>query len=188
MKELLELYFKNSTEWREWLDTNHAISDGVYLIFYRVASEHESMRWEEAVQVALCFGWIDSTVKKIDEDKRRQKFSPRKPKSVWSKLNKSYLIQLEKNNLIHESGYASIQRAKENGSWESLVAVEAHLIPFDLEKAFAENPTAFNNYQAFAPSYRKSYLYWLNQAKREATRIARIQEIIALCEQNIKSR
>ncbi|WP_366184152.1 YdeI/OmpD-associated family protein [Flavobacterium ovatum] len=188
MKEPLELYFKNTTEWREWLHNHHAISVGVNLILYKVSSEHESMRWEEAVQVALCYGWIDSTAKRIDDVKRRQKFTPRKPKSVWSKVNKTHLIQLEKDNLIHESGYATIKSAKENGSWEALDAVEAYEIPTDLEKAFIENPIAFTNYQAFAPSYRKAYLHWLNQAKREATRTARIAEIISLCVQNKKSR
>lgn len=188
LKEPLELYFKNTTEWREWLHTHHAISVGVYLILYKVNSEHESMRWEEAVRVALCYGWIDSTAKKIDDVKRRQKFTPRKPKSVWSKLNKSHLIELEQENLIHESGYATIQRAKENGSWEALDDVEAYIIPPDLEKAFDENPIAFTNYQAFSPSYKKAYLHWLNQAKREATRTTRILEIIDLCSQNKKSR
>ena len=81
-------YFKNANEWRKWLHENHNTSIGVYLIFYKVSSEFESMRWEEAVQVAICYGWIDSTVKKMDEERRKQVFSPRKNKSVWSKLNK----------------------------------------------------------------------------------------------------
>ncbi|GIZ09874.1 YdeI family protein [Flavobacterium sp. UMI-01] len=183
-----ELYFKNTTEWRAWLEINHANCTGIDLIFYKVGSVQESMRWEEAVQVALCFGWIDSTVRKIDDEKRKQRFGPRKPKSVWSKLNKTYIEKLDKEGLLHESGYTAIQIAKENGSWESLDAVEAYAIPPDLEKAFTENPTAYINYKAFAPSYRKSYLYWLNQAKREATRTARIIEIIALCELNKKAR
>ncbi|MCW2119717.1 YdeI/OmpD-associated family protein [Flavobacterium sp. 7A] len=188
MKEPLDFYFKNTIEWREWLHTHHAISTGVNIILYKVSSPQESMRWEEAVKVALCYGWIDSTAKRIDDIKRRQKFTPRKPKSVWSKVNKTHLIQLEKDNLIHESGYETIQRAKENGSWESLDTVEAFIIPPDLEKAFTDNIVAYSNYQAFSPSYRKGYLYWLNQAKRESTRTTRILAIIESCELNKKSR
>lgn len=146
------------------------------------------MRWEEAVQVAICYGWIDSTVKKLDEERRRQLFTPRKDKSVWSRLNKTYVEKLIADNLMHESGLKKIETAKKNGSWESLDAVESLEMPKDLKAAFAKNRTALNNYKKFSPSYRKSYLYWLNQAKREETRTARITEIIKLCEQNIKSR
>ena len=146
------------------------------------------MRWEEAVQVAICYGWIDSTVKKIDEHSRKQVFSPRKDKSVWSKLNKTYIEQLSKANLIHESGLRKIEIAKQNGSWNSLDAVEELVIPEDLQLAFDQNEIAFVNYQNFSPSYRKSYLYWLNQAKREETRKNRIAEIIKFCGLNKKSR
>lgn len=188
MEEKELLYFKNAHEWREWLHNNHSSSKGVHLVFYKVGSSNESMRWEDAVQVAICYGWIDSTVRKIDEERRRQMFTPRKDKSVWSKLNKSYIEKLTAQNLMHGSGLKKIETAKKNGSWESLDAVESLEIPKDLESAFAKNKTASDNYQKFSPSYRKSYLYWLNQAKREETRTARILEIIRLCEQNIKSR
>ena len=181
-------YFKNAKEWREWLHENHNKSAGIYLIFYRVGSEFESMRWEEAVQVAICYGWIDSTVKKMDEERRRQIFSPRKDKSVWSKLNKTYIERLLKENLIHESGLAKIEIAKNNGSWSSLDAVEDLIMPEDLKAAFEIDSIAFENYKNFSPSYKKSYLYWLNQAKREETRNNRIAEIIKLCNQNKKSR
>ncbi|KAB8155172.1 hypothetical protein EZY14_004610 [Kordia sp. TARA_039_SRF] len=188
MTTLKELYFKNDTEWRAWLEKNHDTSKGVYLIFYKVSSEAESMRWEEAVKVALCFGWIDSTVKKLDEERRRQYFCPRKPKSVWSKLNKTYIVELIAEGKMHESGSQKMIDAIKDGSWTALDDVENLIIPKDLQTAFDANPTAFENYQNFSPSYRKSYLYWLNQAKREATREKRITEIIRLCKANIKSR
>ncbi len=188
MEEKQLLYFKNAHEWRDWLHENHHSSKGVHLIFYRVGNEKESMRWEDAVQVAICYGWIDSTVRKIDDEKRKQMFTPRKDKSVWSKLNKSYIEKLTVSNLMHESGLKKVETAKSNGSWESLDAVESLEIPKDLQSAFAKNKTALNNYHSFSPSYRKSYLYWLNQAKRQETRNIRINEIIKLCEQNLKSR
>lgn len=188
MKEKPLLYFKNAKEWREWLHENHHSSKGIELIFYRVDSAYESMRWEEAVQVALCYGWIDSTVRKIDHEKRKQAFVPRKIKSVWSKLNKTYIEKLIADNLMHESGHQSIVIAKQNGSWEALDAVENLEIPEDLQLAFTLNKVAFENYLNFSASYRKGYLYWLNQAKREATRQSRIAEIIQLCEANQKQR
>jgi uncharacterized protein YdeI (YjbR/CyaY-like superfamily) len=188
LKEKEHLYFKNANEWRAWLHDNHDSSTGVYLIFYKVSSEAESMRWEEAVNVAICYGWIDSTVKKIDDERRRQMFTPRKDKSVWSKLNKTYIEKLIADNLMHESGLRKIEIAKQNGSWESLDHVENHIMPEDLLLAFSQNKLALENYNNFSPSYRKSYLYWLNQAKREETRKVRVAEIISLCEQNIKSR
>ena len=188
MEEKLHLYFKNAQEWRNWLHENHHLSKGVYLIFYKVSSDFESMRWEEAVQVAICYGWIDSTVRKVDEQQRKQMFTPRKDKSVWSKVNKNYIVKLLEDNLMHESGLKKIEIAKSNGSWESLDAVENLEIPKDLELAFKQNEIAHNNYGKFSFTYRKSYLYWLNQAKREETRNIRIIEIIKLCEQNRKSR
>ncbi|MET0759548.1 MAG: YdeI/OmpD-associated family protein [Flavobacterium sp.] len=188
MEEKEHLYFKNANEWRNWLHENHHSSKGIYLIFYKVSSEFESMRWEEAVQVAICYGWIDSTVKKLDDHRRKQSFSPRKDKSVWSKLNKTYIEKLIKENLMHESGLAKIETAKQNGSWISLDDVEGLIIPTDLEIAFLKNSLAFDNYQKFSPSYKKSYLYWLNQAKRQETRSKRIAEIIKNCSLNKKSR
>lgn len=188
MKEIPELYFRNDNEWRKWLYENHAISGGIYLIFYTVAHEKESMRWEEAVQVALCYGWIDSTVKSLGDGKRRQYFCCRNPKSVWSKLNKTYIKDLIAKELMHESGLEKIRTAKKDGSWTALDAVENGVIPEILQEAFNLNSNAFANFQNFTNSQRKSYLYWLNQAKREETQQKRIKEIIRLCGENIKSR
>lgn len=188
MQDKEELYFKNDLEWRNWLSINYKKSKGVYLIFYKVENPESSMRWEEAVKVALCFGWIDSTVKSLGNGKRRQYFCPRNPKSVWSALNKKYITELTANNLMHKSGLKIIEIGKQNGSWTALDDVENLIVPRDLKTEFDKNKTAYTNYQNFAPSYRKSYLYWLNQAKRETTRQIRITEIISFCTQNIKSR
>ena len=183
-----ELYFHSAEQWRDWLHSNYCASDGVYLIFYKVDHEKKSMRWEDAVKVALCYGWIDSTVKSLGDGKRRQYFCPRKPKSVWSKLNKSYIEELSAKGLMHASGYATIKSAKDDGSWTALDDVENGIIPDDLQKAFENSPEALENYNNFSRTYRKSYLYWLNQAKRTATRDKRIKEIVKLCKQNIKER
>lgn len=188
MSEKPLLYFENAQQWRDWLHEHHAAYSGVELIFYKVESEMPSMRWEEAVQVAICFGWIDSTVRKLDDERRKQVFTPRKPKSVWSKVNKNYIEQLLKDGLMHASGLKTVEIAKQNGSWQSLDHVEDLKVPDDLQAAFDQNPLAANYYHNLSKTYRKSYLYWLNQAKREETRKIRIDEIVRLCVQNIKTR
>lgn len=188
MTKLPELYFRNDIDFKEWLHNNHSNYNGIYLIFYNVAHENDSMRWEEAVRVALCYGWIDSTVKSLGDGKRRQYFCPRKPKSVWSKVNKNHIKKLKTEGLMHATGLSSIKIAKENGSWTSLDNVENGVIPEDLQAAFNKNPKAFENYSNFTRGQCKSYLYWLNQAKREETRLKRIVEIIGLCTKNEKYR
>ncbi len=188
MNKTPELYFKNNTEFREWLHNNHNDNNGIYLIFYKVNHEKDSMRWEEAVKVALCYGWIDSTAKSLGDGKRQQYFCPRKPKSVWSKVNKEHIKKLKSEGLMHEAGLKSIRIAKQNGSWNAMDNVEAGIIPEDLQKAFDNNKTAFENFKNFTHSQRKSYLYWLQQAKREETKNKRILEIIEHCEGNVKYR
>lgn len=184
-----ELYFQSDVEWREWLEANHnAFPQGVYLIFYKLELVIPTMRWEEAVKVALCFGWIDSTVKSHGDGKRQQYFCPRKPKSNWSALNKKYISELEQQGLIHDSGWKVIEMAKETGTWTAMDDVENGVIPPDLQKAFQKNPKAFQNYENFTRGYRKTFLSWLHQAKRPETREKRIKEIIKLCEANQKLR
>ncbi|MFC4219840.1 YdeI/OmpD-associated family protein [Flagellimonas marina] len=188
MDHLPEHYFKNDAEWREWLHENHDTSNGIHLIFYKVEHHKESMRWEEAVRVALCYGWIDSTVKSLGNGKRRQYFCPRKPTSVWSKVNKNHIKELKSNGLMHKSGLEAIKVAKKNGSWEALDDVENGVVPKELQKALKANKTALENFENFTHGQRKSYLYWLNQAKREETRQKRVQEIVDLAAQNVKYR
>ncbi len=183
------LYFPRDVEWRDWLHINHIEhTQGVELIFYKLELNVPTMRWEEAVRVALCYGWIDSTVKSLGNGKRKQYFCPRKPKSNWSALNKKHILELKKEGLIHKSGWEMIKLAKKTGTWTAMDNVENLVIPKELKEAFNRNPIAFENFQNFAPGYRKGYLSWLYQAKREETIEKRIIEIIRLCNQNIKSR
>ncbi|MCA0132173.1 YdeI/OmpD-associated family protein [Winogradskyella alexanderae] len=184
----LELYFERDTDWYDWLLQNHNRHSAVYLIFYKLESGMPTMRWEEAVKVALCFGWIDSTVKSLGNGRRKQYFSPRNPKSSWSALNKKYILELEETGLIQEPGYNMINLAKKMGTWTAMDDVENGIIPPQLQKAFDANPRAYENYKNFSRGYQKSYLSWLNSAKREATKEKRIAEIIRLCDSNIKSR
>lgn len=188
MEDLPELYFERDIDWYDWLLLNHAKAKGVYLIFYKLELNIPTMRWEEAVKVALCFGWIDSTVKSLGNGKRKQYFCHRNPKSTWSALNKKHIKELEKARLIQESGYKMIDLAKKTGTWSAMDDVENGIIPEDLQSAFNKNKKAFKNYQNFAKGYRKGYLSWLHSAKRDATRKKRIEEILKLCEANIITR
>ncbi|MEP2937258.1 MAG: YdeI/OmpD-associated family protein [Gilvibacter sp.] len=184
-----ELYFPRDVEWREWLSINYdQHPKGINLVMYKLETKIPSMRWEDAVRVALCFGWIDSTVKSLGAGKRIQYFCPRNPKSTWSALNKRYIKELEPQGLIHASGIKMIKLAKKTGTWSAMDDVENMVIPAILQAAFDANPLAFDNYNNFAPGYRKSYLSWLHQAKRPETKAKRIAEIIRLCNSNIKGR
>lgn len=184
-----QLYFPRDVEWREWLHAHHKnYPQGVELIFHKLETGIPTMRWEEAVRVALCYGWIDSTVRSLGGGKRKQYFCPRKPKAEWSALNKKHIEELDAAGLIHDSGYQVIAQAKKDGSWTGLDDVENLVIPPDLMAAFKKSPIAYKNYQAFSPGYRKSYLRRLHNAKRPETKAKRIEEIITLCEANIKSR
>ncbi|HHP7232666.1 MAG TPA: YdeI family protein, partial [Xenococcaceae cyanobacterium] len=129
----------NRQSWRNWLQQNHQNYSGVWLIYYKVKSGKPSIRYQEAVQEALCFGWIDSKVKSLDEARYQQIFTPRKPNSVWSKLNKQYVQELIAQNLMTEAGLEKIAIAKQNGSWHTLDEVEALIIPEDLQKSLKAN-------------------------------------------------
>ncbi|WP_255449877.1 YdeI/OmpD-associated family protein [Seonamhaeicola sediminis] len=188
MIDFPELYFERDTDWYDWLLKNHIKEKGVYLIFYKLETNIPTMRWEDAVKVALCFGWIDSTVKSLGNGKRRQYFCKRNSKSNWSAINKRYIKELESSRLIHESGYKCIEIAKMNGSWNASEAIENEIIPTELQAAFDKNQKAFENFQNFSKSYRKSYLSWVYSAKRPETKQKRISEVIRLCVANIKSR
>lgn len=184
-----QLYFPRDIEWREWLHDHHPIyPQGVHLIFYKLEMNQPTMRWEEAVKVAICYGWIDSTVRSLGNGKRQQYFCPRNPKSSWSALNKKYVMELEANGLMHESGWKVIEKAKELGSWSAMDDIENGILPEDLLAAFQLHPLAHENYLSFSISYRKSYLSWLSQAKREQTREQRIKKIIEYCKAGLKTR
>ncbi|MBD2449444.1 YdeI/OmpD-associated family protein [Nostoc sp. FACHB-152] len=183
-QQLESVYASDRQAWREWLVKNHLTSPGVWLIYYKVKSGIPSVRYSEAVKEALCFGWIDSKVKSLDENLYQQIFTPRKPKSVWSKLNKQYIEELIAAGLMTEFGLAKIAEAKKNGSWNSLDAIEALTIPRDLQQALEANSPANVNFAAFSNSLKKNILSWIESAKRPETRLKRIEQTIASTAQN----
>lgn len=146
-----------------------------------------SLTYDEAVEEALCFGWIDSKPNTIDEQSYKQLFSPRNPKSVWSKLNKTRIEKLIADGLMAEAGLQKIEIAKQNGTWTALDAVEALTIPEDLDDALVNNPKAKQYFDAFPPSAKKAILWWIESAKRPETRLERINRTVADAAQNIRA-
>lgn len=185
-RQLETFYAANSKEWREWLEQNHRTSIGVWLIYYKVKSGKPSIKYSEAVKEALCFGWIDSKAKTLDAERYMQIFTPRKPKSVWSKVNKQYIEELIDRGLMTEAGLAKIEVAKQNGSWNTLDAIEALIIPDDLKLALAANETANKYFEALSRSAKKNILLSIESAKRPETRSKRIEKAITLIMENQK--
>lgn len=173
--------------WRQWLMENHVNSRGVWLIFFKKDSGKSRVSYDEAVEEALCFGWIDSLPNKIDEQSYKQLFSPRKPKRNWSKLNKERVEKLTAAGLLHPAGLAKIEWAKQNGTWDALNEVEQLIVPADMQKALDNNPTALGYWENFSRSVRRGILEWILNAKREETRAKRIEETVRLAAQNIKA-
>jgi uncharacterized protein YdeI (YjbR/CyaY-like superfamily) len=136
----------------------------------------------EAVEEALCFGWVDSVVNRVDEDRMVQWFAPRRPKSTWARTNKERVARLEAAGLMTETGRAAVETARANGSWDSLNAVDALIVPDDLAAALAARPGAREHFDADQASVRKMALGWIYQAKRPATRAAHVEQIAALAE------
>lgn len=173
-------------EWRKWLMRNHRVKQSVWLIAYKKKSNVPSVVWSDAVDEALCFGWIDSVRKPVDHEKFIQLFSKRKANSGWSKINKQKVQRLIDEGLMAEAGLEVIERAKQNGSWSILDKVEELEIPRDLSKEFKARPGSRQYFLSLSKSSRKAILQWLVLAKRPETRQKRLTEIAELAAQNLK--
>jgi uncharacterized protein YdeI (YjbR/CyaY-like superfamily) len=180
-------YARDRREWRAWLEQHHATARGVRLIYYKKESGKPCVIYIDAVEEALCFGWIDSKANTRDHESIVQLFTPRKAKSVWSKVNKQRIEKLMAQGLITPAGLARIEAARQNGSWDALNAIDALTIPPDLEAALAANHTAQANFDAFPPSSKKIILFWIASAKRPETRAKRVEETVTLAAQNIRA-
>lgn len=186
MEKVDVFYPKNQAAWRKWLEKNHLSKQSVWLVFYNKKSKLKSITWSDAVDEALCFGWIDSKKIKIDEETSHQFFSKRKPKSTWSKINKDKIARLIEQEKMSQAGMESIEKAKENGSWTNLDEVEELIMPADLEIAFNQKPHAITYYLSLSKSVKKIILSWLLFAKTTETRQKRIREIVDQASQNLK--
>jgi uncharacterized protein YdeI (YjbR/CyaY-like superfamily) len=177
----------NREEWREWLERNHARAAGVWLVSYKRGSGRQRLSYDEAVEEALCFGWIDSKAKGLDEERSMLLFTPRKPKSPWSRPNKERVERLIRQGLMMKAGLAVIESAKRNGLWNAYDGIEALVVPDDLKEALAGDEQARANFEAFSASSKKTILRWIQSAKRPETRSKRIHETVRLAAQNIRA-
>ena len=184
--ELKSFYAKDRNAWRKWLEKNHAKSPGVWLIYYKKSSGNRRLEYSDAVEEALCFGWIDSTSRPIDDEKYMQRFTPRKPKSGWSALNKRRVQKMIEHNLMTKAGLEKIDEAKKNGAWKHLDHIEALKLPDDFEKALSKNKKAKINFENFPQFTRKQFLYRINSAKRPETRKERIKLLVKMAAANKK--
>jgi len=185
-KTIETFYPRNRQEWREWLQNNHDKKQSIWLIYYKKKSNMSSVIYSEAVDEALCFGWIDSKSKPLDNEKFMQFFSKRKTNSVWSKVNKEKIERLTKEGLMTKAGFDIIEIAKQNGSWTILDDAEALIIPKDLNDEFERRLIAKNYFLSLSRSDKRNILQWLILAKRQETRQNRIIEIVTLAEQSLK--
>lgn len=186
-KTTRQLYLKDRDAWRAWLEKHHGTEKEIWLIYYKKHTGKARIPYDDAVEEALCFGWIDSTVKRLDDERYMQKYTPRKGKSMWSKLNKQRALNMIREGRMTEAGLAKIKEAKRNGEWARAHS-EDHPAPMppELKKALAANKRAGENFKNLAPSYRKQFIGWLASAKRDETRLKRVREIIRLVSQNKK--
>jgi len=186
-KDTIETFYPTSQKkWRQWLQKNHVKKQCIWVICYKKSSNKPTITWSEAVDEALCFGWIDSTRRPIDDEKFMQYFCKRKTTSVWSQINKEKVQRLIKDGLMTPAGMAIIETAKKNGSWSVLDDAAALKIPADLELKFKTRQKAKKYFLGLSKSDKKNILQWLALAKRDETRKKRIDEVVTLAGQHLK--
>jgi uncharacterized protein YdeI (YjbR/CyaY-like superfamily) len=176
----------NRSAWRKWLAANHTSAEPVCLIIFHKKSKTPNITYDESVEEALCFGWIDNKGMKRNEESMYLQFTPRKEKSNWSKPNRERAERMIKEGLMTKAGQAFIDIAKKSGKWDA--SLEADVIPPDLQKLFDKKKKALKNFQSFAPSSQRLIIQWIIDAKKAETRQQRIEKTVELAAQNIKAK
>jgi len=173
------LEFENRDQWRSWLEKHHANETEAWLVLFKKEYRSEGLTLEEAVEEALCFGWIDGKLKSLDEKQYALRYSPRTQNSTWSISNIRRVERLIAEGKMTKAGKLRIAEAKENGEWEAAIRREqVDIIPKELESALRKHSGALSAYQVLPDSRKKQYIYWLQEAKREETKQRRIQKIV----------
>lgn len=173
------LYATSREKWRAWLEKNHDVEKEIWLVHYKKHTGKASIPYNYAVEEAICFGWIDTTVKKLDDERFARKFTPRKSRSKWNKVNIERAEKMIKAGRMTGIGLAKFKERVEYD--ETVMSLE---LPSDLEKALKARKSAWKNFNALAPSYRKYAIYYITDAKREETRRRRIRKVVRLAEGN----
>ncbi len=180
------LSFRSRKEWRNWLEKNHSKAKEVWLVHYKKSAGKIGIRLEEAVEEALCFGWIDGKLRKIDSERFILRYSPRKAGSVWSKINRERAERMIEAEKMTAAGLSAIEEAKRSGAWDgSYTNLKPDEVPADLLAALAKDKRALHNFQGFANSYRNMYIYWVTSTKTDETRRKRIEKVV---EQALKNK
>jgi uncharacterized protein YdeI (YjbR/CyaY-like superfamily) len=173
--------------WRAWLDQNHDTANEIWLVRYKKHTGKAALPYDDAVEEALCFGWIDGIIKRIDDEKYVIRFSPRRKNSVWSDLNRQRVLSMIDQKKMTSAGMRCVAEAKKNGRWEQLPSPQEALeIPPDLAIALALNHQAKVNFDNLAPSYRKQFIIWIESARRQETRQKRIIRTVIMTSKNQK--
>jgi uncharacterized protein YdeI (YjbR/CyaY-like superfamily) len=187
MRKAEEMCFANRKDWHTWLKENCATKEEVWLVYYKKHAGKPSISYDDSVEEALCFGWVDSIIRRIDDVKFARKFTPRKAASKWSEANKKRAEKMIREAKMTPAGLAKVEIAKESGRWFRTHATKKELVvPLYFEEALAGNKKAVDNFNRLAPSYKRNAVAWIESAKREETRERRVAEFIELLEQNKK--
>jgi len=179
---VIKRLFKNAAAWRAWLARHYAREKSIWLVYYKKGSGKTSLTYSEALDEALCYGWIDSTVNRLDSERYMQKWTPRNLDSIWSAANKERVKKLMAQGRMAAPGKAKVAAAKRNGSWDKLSDIDrigrTGEIPEDLSAALAGNPAAREKFERLAPSQKKLWAWWVLSARRPETRARRIAETV----------
>lgn len=175
------LHVTNRKDWRKWLSENHATEKEIWLVYYKKHTGKPRVPYDDAVEEALCFGWIDSIVKTIDNETYMQKFTPRKAKSNWSDSNKRRVENLLEAGAMAEAGSKTIEIAKSNGSWDRVIAsTQQFEMPVEFQAALSDNKNAKDFFDSLTPAYQRQYVGWIGSAKRPETSQKRVKESMVL--------
>ncbi|MBG0830188.1 YdeI/OmpD-associated family protein [Planomonospora sp. ID67723] len=181
------LFASTTADWRAWLARNCRSEKEVWLVIHHKDSGTPSLRYHEAIEHALCYGWIDSQARKRDADSSQLRFTPRNPRSRWSGVNRRRAAQMIEQGLMTEHGHASIELAKANGTWQVLPDAESATVPDDLRESLDRNEAARTNFQSFPPSSKRLILEWVAAAKRPETRRRRIDRTVSLAAVGVRA-
>lgn len=181
------IFFKDKNAWRRWLEKNHDKATEIWILTYKRHTRVECMSYEEALEEAICHGWIDSRLRRIDDERHAWRFAPRKTNSIWSLSNRRRAERLIEEGRMTAQGMAKVEAAKRNGMWDKAYAPgKPPRIPRDLKDALVQDELAWRNFQALARSYRHTYIHWVTSAKREETRRRRIEEVVKRARRSMK--
>ena len=173
--------------WRAWLEEHHSSKSEIWLILYKKHTGKARVSLDAAVEEALCFGWIDGRLRRLDDEKHALRFTPRKPGSIWSESNKARVRKMTRQGKMAPAGLAAVRAGKQSGEWHKATLRESmDALPPELERALSANKLARENFARLAPSHRKAYIYWVGEAKREETRQRRVADVVRRAEQNRK--